>query len=53
MTDQITRYAEAAYALVVAGAAMIQPWLALIVAAGYLVGLAVIVDRRTPPVETP
>ena len=53
MTDQITRYAEAAYALVVAGAAMLWPPLALIVAAGYLVGLAVVVDRRTPPVETP
>ena len=53
MTDQITRYAESAYALVVAGAAMLWPPLALIVAAGYLVGLAVVVDRRTPPVETP
>ena len=53
MTDQITRYAEAAYALVVAGAAMLWPPLALIVAAGYLVALAVISDRRTPPVETP
>ena len=48
MTDQISRYAEAAYALVVAGAAMLWPPLALLVAAGYLVALAVINDRRTP-----
>jgi len=52
MTDAVTRYAEWAYALVVCGAAMIWPPLALVVAAGYLVALAVIADRRTPPVET-
>lgn len=36
----VDRYAEAAYALVVAGAAMVAPWLALVVAAVYLIGLA-------------
>ncbi len=51
MTDQITRYAEAAYALIVAGLAMIWPPLALVGAATYLVVLAVVSDRRTPPVE--
>jgi hypothetical protein len=48
MTDQITRYAEAAYALIVAGLAMIWPPLALVGAAGYLIGLAYLNDRRTP-----
>jgi hypothetical protein len=51
MTEVVTRYAEWAYALLVAGAAMVHPALALIVAAGYLIGLAVVNDRRTP-VET-
>ena len=48
MTDQISRYAEAGYALIVAGAAMLWPPLALLVAAVYLIALAVIADRRTP-----
>ena len=48
MTAQITHYAEAAYALIVAGLAMIWPPLALIGAAAYLVSLAVIADRRAP-----
>jgi len=48
MTDAITRYAEAAYAVLVAGLAMIWPPLALIGCAGYLIALAYIVDRRTP-----
>lgn len=47
MTDQITKYAEAAYALIVAGAAWVWPPAALIVAAIYLIALAVIADRRT------
>lgn len=51
MTNAISRYAESAYALAVAGAAIVWPPLALIVAAGYLVVLAVVADRRTPPVE--
>lgn len=53
MTDAITRYAEAAYALVVAGAAMLWPPLALVAAAAYLIALAVVVDRRTPPEPKP
>lgn len=48
MTDAITRYAESAYALAVCGAAIVWPPLALLVAAGYMVALAVIADRRTP-----
>lgn len=51
MTDAVTRYAEAAYALIVAGAAYIWPPLALLCAAAYLIALAVITDRRTPPPE--
>jgi hypothetical protein len=47
MTEPITRYAEAAYALVVCGLAMIWPPLALVAAAGYLIALAVIADRRS------
>ncbi len=48
MTDQITRYAEAAFVLSVTGAAMIYPPLALLVGAGYLIALAVLSDRRSP-----
>ncbi len=48
MTDIVTRYAEAAFVLIVTGAAMIYPPLALIVAAGYLIALAVVSDRRAP-----
>ena len=49
MNDVVTSYAEAAYALVVAGLAMIHPALALVGAAAYLVVLAVIADRREVP----
>ena len=48
MTDIVTRYAESAYPLLVAGAAMVWPPLALIVAAAYLVAVAVVNDRRRP-----
>ena len=48
MTDIVSRYAESAYALIVAGAAYVWPPLALIVAAAYLIALAVVADRRTP-----
>jgi hypothetical protein len=48
VTDIITRYVEAAFVLVVTGAAMIYPPLALVVAAAYLIALAVVSDRRTP-----
>lgn len=40
--NEIDRYAEAAYALIVAGAAMILPPLALVVAALYLIALAIV-----------
>ena len=49
MTEAVTRYAEWAYALLVAGAAMIWPPAALVVAAAYLVALAVVADRRSTP----
>lgn len=49
MTRAITTYAEAAYALIVAGVAMIWPPLALVAAAVYLISLAVVTDRRSPP----
>ena len=42
----VTQYLEAAYALLCAGAAWIWPPLVLVVAAGYLIALAVINDRR-------
>ena len=46
----VTQYLEGAYALVVTGAALSPwPWLALVVGGAFLIGLAVTVDRRTPP----
>ena len=42
----VERYLEAAYALLVAGAAMIYPPAALAVAAIFLIALAVVADRR-------
>ena len=45
----VDRYLEAAYALAVAGAALVYPPAALIVAAAFLVALAVIADRRSEP----
>ena len=54
MSDIVTRYAEAAYALIVAGAAFVYPPAALVVAAVYLIALAVVADRRSvPPSEQP
>ena len=53
VTPTITVLLDASYALAVAGAAWIFPPLALVVAAVYLVGQAVIADRRTPPVQSP
>lgn len=49
----IVLYTEAAYALLVAGAAMVWPPAALFTAAGYLVALAIVADRRTPPEDVP
>ncbi len=50
-------YVEAAFVLATAGAAMIYPPLALLVAAIFLAALAAIADRRTrtpsPPPEAP
>ena len=42
----VERYLEAAYALIVAGAAMLYPPAALVVAAIFLIALAVVADRR-------
>lgn len=51
MTGAVTRYAEWAYALLVAGAAMVWPPLALLVAGTYLIVLAIVTDRRSTPAE--
>ena len=45
--DVVDRYAEAAYALIVAGAAWVFPPLALVVAAGFLIALAIVHARLT------
>lgn len=44
-----TQYVETAFVLLVTGAAMIWPPLALIVGGAFLAALAYIADRRTPP----
>jgi hypothetical protein len=49
MTNGVTSYLEGAYALAVAAAALIWPPLALVVAAGFLLALAVVNDRRSAP----
>ena len=51
MNDVVTRYAEAAFVLLVTGCALVWAPLALIAGAGYLIALAVIADRRTPEVK--
>jgi hypothetical protein len=52
MTDAITRYAEAAFAVIVTGCGLSPwPWTALLACGAYLIALGVIVDRRTPPPE--
>jgi hypothetical protein len=51
MNDVVTRYAEAAFVLLVTGCALIWPPLALIAGAGYLIALAVLADRRIPAAE--
>lgn len=43
----------AAFTLIVAGAAMVYPFLALIVAGFMLLALVVVIDRRTPPKVEP
>lgn len=47
MTPAITLLIDASYALAVAAAAMVFPPLALAVAALYLLGQAILLDRRT------
>ncbi len=48
MTETVTRYLEAGFALLVTGLALTPwPWLALLGGAGYLVTLAAVNDRRT------
>ena len=49
MTVTITILIDAAYALAVCGAALIFPPLALAVAAAFLIGQAVLADRRSTP----
>lgn len=49
VTPAITLLIDASYALVVAAGAMIWPPLALVVAGLYLLGQAVLADRRTEP----
>jgi len=51
MTDAISVRLDAAFVLAVTGAALLVPWLALVVGAAFLVGNAVLIDRRTPPPE--
>ena len=53
MTDAVTRYLEAAFAVLVTGAALIYPPAALLVCGLFLLGLAWINDRRTPPKAEP
>ena len=54
MTAVITRYVEASFAVAVTGAGLSPfPWLALIVCAVYLLGLAYVADHRTPEPEPP
>lgn len=47
--NAVERYLEAAYALIVAAAALVYPPAALAVAAIFLIGLAVVNDRRNAP----
>ncbi len=47
MTDTIRTLIDASFVLAVTGAALIWPPLALVVGAGYLLGQAVVVDRRS------
>lgn len=47
MNEIVTRYAEAAFVLLVCGAAMVWPPLSLLAGAGYLIALAVLDDRRS------
>ena len=46
-TDAIQTYTEAAFVLLVTGAALVWQPLALLVGGGYLIALAWVADRRT------
>lgn len=46
----IQQYLEAAFVLLITGAALIWPPLALVVGGAFLLGLAYLHDRRSPPV---
>ena len=49
MTAVITRYVEASFAVAVTGAGLSPfPWLALIVCAAYLLGLAYVASEQVP-----
>jgi len=49
MTAQITILIDAAFVLAVTGAAMVYPPLALLVGGVFLLGQAVLADRRAAP----
>lgn len=49
----VDRYLSYAYALAVAGVALVWPPAVLLVAAAYLVALAVAADRRRAPATDP
>lgn len=54
MTDRLGIRLDAALALSVTAAGLSPwPWLALVVCAVFLIGNAVLIDRRTPPGDTP
>ncbi len=49
MTDTIKILIDASYALAVAAGGLIWPPLALVFAVAFLLGQAVLADRRSPP----
>ncbi len=49
----VERYAEAAFVLLVVGAAMVWPPSALFVGGAFLIVLAYVTDHRSAPPETP
>jgi len=46
VTDAISVRLDAAFVLAVTGAALVVPWLALIVGAAFFIANAVLIDRR-------
>lgn len=47
MSDALSVRLDAAFVLAVTGAALIVPWLALVVGAAFYLGNAILIDRRT------